>query len=956
MKKVSLILLLFFLFKRLPAQNSIGLSDIINYTNQLYAAGAQNWDIKQDENGILYFANNEGLLTFDGSYWKLYKLPNNTVVRSVEIGYDHKIYVGGQNEIGFFSPDKKGALAYTSLISVVPLKDKSFSDVWSIISYGRDIFFRTSTKIMKLNGNRFSIYPDENWRFIGLSNNQLIAQDHTNKLQVYINNSWMPYINQNVLPKDFLLTSFVPFSKDTSIITTLKNGVYFFVNNSLTEFKATALNDISKKNIYTSLNIGNNRLLLATSLDGCFVIDKKGNLIQSFSTLEGLQNNNVRHVFLDKNHNLWLGLDNGIDFIAYNNAIKEINPDRQNKGAGYAAIIHNNSLYIGTINGLYSIPLDNSKNLSLLKGIFKPIAKSQGQVWSLAEVNGELLMGHHEGAFIISNNTAQLLDNSSGFWNFFPLYKQSSTIMLAGNYQGINFYNYENGKFINSNIRARFESSRFIAMDNENVWVAHPYKGIFKINFNPPGNTTIQNYSNNKGLSSVNHYYIYKIKNRIVVPTENGFFEYNSSADIFQKSIFFEKLFGPIKTNYLKEDPNGNIWFTSEKNLGVVDFSGKEPKVIYITELTGKFLRGFEFIYPVDINNILVGGEKGFYHINYEQYRGNNNRIEVLIRTVKAINQNDSLIFGGYYSAVKTQPELNYHLNSIHFEYSSILYGQQSNIEYSYLLKNFDKNWSGWIKKTDKEYTNLPAGTYSFQVKARNNLGNESKIESYSFTILPPWYQTKWAYFIYILLFIIGNYILIIFLKRKFKTQQIKHDEEQKRLQYLHQLEMEKTDKEIVKLKYEKLEAEVQHKNKELASVAMHLVQKGELLSKIKDQMVRLKEHSKSEKSSDDLKKIINVIKDENKIDKQWEQFTVHFDNVHSDFHTALKSKHPALSAKELKLSAYLRMNLSTKEIAQLMNISIRGVEISRYRLRKKLQIPTDVNLYDFLIEATSSN
>jgi DNA-binding CsgD family transcriptional regulator len=119
--------------------------------------------------------------------------------------------------------------------------------------------------------------------------------------------------------------------------------------------------------------------------------------------------------------------------------------------------------------------------------------------------------------------------------------------------------------------------------------------------------------------------------------------------------------------------------------------------------------------------------------------------------------------------------------------------------------------------------------------------------------------------------------------------------------------------------------------------------------------MVRLKKHTGAEKDSDDLKKIINIIKDENNIDKQWEQFTIHFDNVHSDFHAALKRKYPSLSSNELKLSAYLRMNLSTKEIAQLMNISVRGVEISRYRLSKKLQVGSEISLHDFLIAATST-
>jgi ligand-binding sensor domain-containing protein/DNA-binding CsgD family transcriptional regulator len=930
-------------------QNTVGTSNIVNYKNQAYGGGSQNWDIKQDKNGILYFANNDGLLTFDGSYWKLYPLPNKTVVRSLEIGIDGKIYVGGQNEIGFFSPDARGDISYTSLLPMLPASQKSFADVWNIVTYNGDVFFRTSGKIMRLGPGGFTIYPNDDWRFLGTSNHQLIAQDHANRLWTLVNNSWQTSIDQHILPKDFLITSFVRFSGDTSMVTTLKNGVYLLSKNILTKLTSSALTGIAEKNIYKSLPIDNG-FLLATSLGGCFLMDKQGNLVQSFSTFEGLQNNNVRHLFLDKGNNLWLGLDNGIDFIAYNNAIKEITPDKENKGAGYAAIIYNDALYLGTSNGLYSMPLEHSKNISLAKGQFRPVAKTQGQVWSLAEVNGKLLMAHHEGSFIINNNTAEPFDNSSGFWNFFPLSKQPD-IMLAGNYQGINFYNFANNKFVNPDIHAHFESSRIIAVDNKNIWVAHPYKGIYKINFNPPASTTIQMYGANKGLSSVNHYYVYKIRNRIIVPTEKDFFEYDSTADSFERSAFFEKLFGDIRVNYLKEDPNGNIWFTSEKNLGVIDFSGKEPKTIYITELTGKIVRGFEFIYPIDINNIIVGGEEGFYHINYEKYRRNDNQIQVLVRTVKAL-PTDSLIFGGYVDKAKTEmPELSYRFNSMHFDYSSNLYGQQSNVEYSYFLKGFDNGWSDWFKKTDKEYTNLPAGSYTFQVKARNNLGNESAPVAYSFRILPPWYASRWAYLFYCIAGGIGIYLLSRRQKLKFKNQRVKYEEEQQQLQYLHQLEIDRNEKVIVQLKNEKLETEINHQHKELAAATMHLVQKGELLKKIREEMSGMLKNVSSKDSLEEVKRIIRMMTDNDKFDQDWEQFSFHFDRVHGDFLTSLKNKFANLTPIELKLCAYLRMNLSTKEMAQLMNISVRGVEVSRYRLRKKLNIPTEINLADFLVD-----
>ena len=166
----------------------------------------------------------------------------------------------------------------------------------------------------------------------------------------------------------------------------------------------------------------------------------------------------------------------------------------------------------------------------------------------------------------------------------------------------------------------------------------------------------------------------------------------------------------------------------------------------------------------------------------------------------------------------------------------------------------------------------------------------------------------------------------------------------------MHQLEIDKAANELVILRNEKLQAEVDFKNSELATSAMHLVQKGELLTKVKSELNRLIKVVDNEKSIGELKKMIKVLSEDDKMDKDWEHFAQHFDKVHRDFVVILKEKHPTVTGNELKLSAYLRMNLSTKEIAQLMNISVRGIEISRYRLRKKLGISSEVNLFDYLI------
>ena len=957
--KKFIILLLFPI--SLAGQNTIGLPDVINYPRLTYGAGLQNWDIRQDNSGIIYLANNEGLLSFDGKYWNLYPLPNKTIVRSVEIAPDNKIYVGGQDELGYFSPSENGRLLYRSITSLIPQKYRSFGDVWDIVALHHDVFFRTSNLIFKLTDESVAVYnaPAE-WSYMGACNDRLYAHDYKNGLLSFENNVWNPVNAPNVLAVNDPVTSILPLQKDSILITTLKNGLYILSAAGYSRMNTPATAMIEKERIYTASSINSDRIALGTSNGGVFIIDATGQLIQRFSKTEGLQNNNVLSIFHDRQGDLWLGLDNGIDFIAYNSAIKHITPSSLD-ASGYTAIIHKDHLYTGTSAGLFSVPLQPVSDLSFSKGVFSEVVNTTGQTWGLAEINGQLLLGHHEGAFIISDNTAKPIYSGTGFWNFLPLSEVfPSSRIVAGNYKGLTFFNYKNASFSpKEGIRGFEESSRFIAIDkNDNIWISHPYHGLYRVTRSPDSSYTVKLYTNTNGLPSTLNNHVYKIKNEVVVATEKGIYVYNPARDIFEPSEVYKNLLGQQSIRYLKEDTEGNIWFIHEKNLGVLEMSSKKPALIYLPELNNKMLSGFEFIYPVNEHNIFVGGEKGFFHINFEKYKNNVPELRVHVRAVRIIDTRDSLLFGGYLpisNEKKLQDEnsvqqINNNWKTIRFEYASPLFGQQNNLEYSYRLRGFNDQWSDWSNKTEKEYTNLPAGTYTFEIKVRNNLGNESIPAYYGFSILPHWYQSTWVYIIYFLAFCLVAWLFYRWNRKKFHLQQKRYEEEQKRLQYLHQLEINKAENELVALRNEKLQAEIDYKNSELATTAMHLLQKGELLTKMKTELNQVMKVLSNEKEVNELKKMIKVLTEDDKVDKDWEHFAQHFDKVHNDFVIRLKEKHTTLSGNELKLCAYLRMNLSTKEIAQLMNISVRGVEISRYRLRKKLGIASSLSLFEYLM------
>jgi ligand-binding sensor domain-containing protein/DNA-binding CsgD family transcriptional regulator/cbb3-type cytochrome oxidase subunit 3 len=835
------------------------------------------------------------------------------------------------------------------LVESIAGKDRNFGDVWNIVILNREVYFRTASKIFQLSGETITVYdaPQE-WSYLGVCGGFLYAHDFSSGLLKFESGAWKPASMKGSLPPNDPVTGVIP-SGPGILIMTLKNGIFTLFNNNLSKLPAPNNAIFSNDRIYAATAIDSQWIALATNNNGIYIIDHKGNIVQGFSKTEHLQNNNVLSIFRDRQGNLWLGLDNGIDFIAYNSPVKHITP-LMSDGSGYTATVFQNRLYAGTSNGLFSVVLQDLKDLSFSKGSFQTVAR--GQTWSLSEVNNRLLLGQHEGAFEVQGNSVSQISTQAGFWNFVPLNSiYPSPELVAGHYKGIRFFNYNASGFSPGQELPGFEeSSRFVAIDKSGfIWVSHPYHGVYRIS-KSGNNYQTKTYTHKNGLPSILNNHAYKIRNEVLIATEKGVYRYDPSKDQFVEAEFYKKLLGDQSIRYLHEDKQGNIWFIHEKQLGVVDFSKEEPKVIYLPELNGKMLSGFEFIYSLDERNIFLGGEKGFYHINYEKYKTKLPFLNVQVRKVHIIDSKDSILYGGYGGSMTEEPEIGHKFRTIIFEYASPLYGYQSNLEYSYRLKGFDDRWSEWTNKTEKEFTNLPSGNYTFEVRVRNNLGNESEVSSYSFEVLPRWFETWWAILLFVLIFLLTVYFIYRWQKEKFFLQKLRFEEEQRKLKYIHELEQNRARSELVALQNEKLEAEINFKNSEVATSAMHLVKKGELLNKIKTELTQMMKRLDNEQAVAELRRMIKSLSEDENLDKEWEGFSKHFDKVHSDFLVNLKKVHPTLTGNELKLCTYLRMNLTTKEIAQLMNISVRGVEISRYRLRKKMGLSSEVNLFDYLM------
>jgi ligand-binding sensor domain-containing protein/DNA-binding CsgD family transcriptional regulator len=937
---------------------NLGNPPVVNFSKQKFKAGTQIWDIAQSKNGTMWFANNDGLLEFEGTHWRLHRLGNGTIVRAVQVGSDENIYVGGQGDFGFFYPNRQGRLQYQSLRNLLPAASQHFGDVWDVVARKEGVFFRTNNQVFWYHDQQVTaFFPlERSLFFMGNWGKELLVQDDRNLLYVFRSDRFEP-LGSPAAFKFGTISSVLAYRPDTILVTTIKNGIFYCTGSTFEPWPTQNDHFLITNRIYCAGMLPNGKIALGTSLNGLVTLDQHRRIFQHINKKGGLQNNTVLSLFAPENGSLWLGLDNGIDFVDLKSPFSTFYPDGELQGTGYAAQVFGNKIYFGANTGLYATDWktyytpEERQRFSLVKG-------SEGQVWSLNLLDGRFLMGHHEGAFEVNGLDARKLSDIQGIWRFVTW---SPNVAVAGFYKGlVMFKKTDSGWVADKVLNGLVESSRILAKDKSGaIWMAHPYRGIYRLHVFPEKDSVAVEFFNAKqGLRSDLGNHLFKLGDEVVFASESGAYHFDDAQYRFVPNQNFDQYLGAqAHIKYLRQDDAGNIWYVTDQETGVllVENSSLDKKIrrMPIPELNDKLVGGFQFLLPVDEHNVFIATGQGFIHFDLAAYLAKDTTMRLVLQEVRLGREQDSVLFGGHRpgQADWAPCKLSYQQNSLDFFFSAPDFPAGEFVRYAHYLEGLESEWSDWDTETDASFNHLPPGEYVFHVKAKNQHGVESAVLTYPFTIEPPWYASRIAYVFYGLL-CLGGVASIIYRQRVLfeqEKQDLKdlhqHREEE------HQLNARRSEEEINRLLNEKLEAEVQFKTQELASATMHLVQKNEILNTTREGLGKLQnklsDHPDLEK---EVGRFIKMMERDLSIDADWEHFSQNFDQVHTDFIKRLSETHKHLSPNDYKLCAYLRMNLSSKEIATLLNISVRGVEASRYRLRKRLGLDTDTNLTEYLI------
>lgn len=881
---------------------------IQNFSPQDYGAASQNWDIALDEEGVAYVANNQGLLVFDGINWELLTLDKESVIRSV---YPHKgkIFTGSYQEFGYWEVQDKGCLVYNSLNPLMTDFDFQSEDFWDISSIGEVIYFRSFAAVYKFENNRISRLENTASRAMEVFKDKLvIAHSSRGLLEVSDEGEFNKLAgNSEILDGVELID--IEAAGDTLLLGS-RNALYVYHDEEVKKLENNKLNmALANFELNHIAYLNQEEIVIGTIKNGILHFDLTTGEIRNINRKAGLQNNTVLSIFENRNR-LWLAMDKGIDVIDLNAPLRFYSDNTGELGAVYDVELYQGSHYLASNTGVYK--LENGK-LSLIEG-------AGDHTWNLEVIDEVLYANHNRGTFSIQGDEFIPVDAERGSFTIKSI-PTSNKLMIA-DYTGLSIYDPKN-EIVNEIPGVDFPIKQIVFEDENTVWAAHAYEGLFKIEFGDSAGVAIERIESLDGSSNFNSR-VYKVNNQVLIYVGDQWYRFNPFKERIEK---FDQLEEYNSHRLIHKNEDYVFVNSTDGSIVITDLKGQKL-VIPPEDLQHRLVKTNENITILNDSIALISLNDGFAYINFNKLKDREAEKWISRPYIKDFSDDVK-----NYSLGKTPVVPYKHGRNITIKVGLPL---SDAAEMKYLLKG-EERLSGNVNSGILNFRNLEDGNYKLELIAIGENGL-SQTGSFAFRIASPWYLSVWMKVLYAVLIIALVFLIFLLNRQKLRKHQLKLEE---KFEKEHQERLNKLEK-------ERLMNEIDLKRKELANTTMIAAKKNEVLMEIQGELNKDKTKFSNQYR---LKHIMNKINKAVKSKDEWQIFETNFNEVHEDFFKDLLEKYPRLTSKDLKLCSYLKMNLSSKEIAPLMGISVRGVEVHRYRLRKKMALESDVNLSKFLIQ-----
>lgn len=940
----------------LAALSCMGSYPIVrSFPKKSHEGGPQTWTVANDTLGRMFFGNKNGLLVYDSDVWQLQGIDYGSTVRALLYDSEKsRLYAGGSEEFGYFSYESdSGNFSYKSLTALLPASVSSFKEIWNIFTLQKNgnVWFQSDNYLFEYDGK--SIKPFKTGERItasaSLNGRIYVALAHGGIAE--LDYGRLKNLPRGSLPANARVVEFLPYFNGVMIVTEY-HGLFTLEHGKIQPLNLGADDFLCSSQVFCAAAKDDN-YVFGTVSNGVMIINIRSGRC-TFANIEtGLQNNTVLSAYFDDDNNLWLGLDNGIDMIQVDLPYYSLLGATSRYGAGYVSLRSGDDLYLGTNQGLFVMPYSDSTTPEPPR--LKPLVS--GQIWDVKDIDGRIFVCSDAGLYVGDSRLMTRIDGIPGTWSVGEL-PQSPDYLLVSTYETFYMLHLEGGRWVNRGPVDGYNDigGRFQIDGNGDVWIAHWLKGIYRLTINPERNSFVSNqfFNQEHGLPHTRSVSLAMYDGKPVMISDGGF---SSLAADGRSIVPHKKLNAMLNTPVapmFHQSPRGDIWTISENSVTRLtrNLSGElVADSITFSPIADQIILGFENLNFINDNRMIVSMQDGFYDVNLAVSPEHRSGKQVYFRVLQAYGDSVSTLYPN--DAACDMVSLPFSMNSLRAEAVMVEYRADKAVSYSFFLENYDSGWSEYSPMSYKEYTHLPEGQYLMHVRSFNSFNRTTSEAVMTICILPPWYRSTAAKIVYLLL-VLSLLLLAYYWFRRvaFRASRQVAARKEQELEDMRRKAREESllkDYEIAELKSRHLENDVQHKTEELSNITMNVVRKNEILLDISDRLTRLSRSELSGEVSRQIAKIQSLIKENITRDDDWRNFIRTFDAAYGNFTKHLQERHPGLSPTELRVCCYLIMGLNSKEIAQLFNISYRSVEMSRYRLRKKLGLVRETSLTEYL-------
>ncbi|MCO5724936.1 ATP-binding protein [Robiginitalea marina] len=762
-----------FCLSSLPAQQQVGRPLITNYKYQEYDAAPINWWALEDDNGVMYFANQGGPLQFDGVNWR--DIDTNGSSRSMAKDDKGTIYIGGNGEFGYLVPNAVGEMKFVSLVDKIPEGDRNFADVWEIDVYKGRVIFRTEFKLYCWDGETIKVIPSEQGYHVGAIVHGVYYLRIWNRGLCYLTDEdTFELVPGGERFAGERIYAMLPYD-DKVLLGTRTQGFFLYDGKDFTPFK-TELDEVIKGILYLpGVALDDGRYVFNTFGNGAYLMDKEGNYIQKYTSENGLQDGSATFAYVDSRGVLWMPLFNGISSVNLNSPFTAVDANMGLTTTVFATYKFKETLYFSTNNGVAYLEKD-SKQVKIIPG-------TNGQVGNFFEFRNRLYAcTNGVGMFEIVGNDIKMVRADVNYDFRARLINQSTTDprrIIVEHQQGIKSFYFDEkvDQFVEESSTSKLISgSGELFETSEGVfWTNDGQEDGVMVKLVPEfidGKLDLEasqyiKYGTGQGLPDAGIGFNTIDDELFIFSGEvEKTYGYNPEANRFEERKFFfdEYLDWDRPGTQPLETSDGKVFFGTGKGILVAEKVNGEYQVTNTETFKGIQNNRIFTIYAEEPREdgsrvIWFSGPDGAI-----RYEGNleTPTIPDFHTDIRSISiAGDSLVYSGNI-ALPEDLSFSFDNNSVNFGYAAPLFIGQKEIQYSTRLTGFDSKWSDWTTQTAREYINLPPGPYTFSVKARNIYGEVSEVVSVPFSISPPWYRTWWAYG----LFALGALALLYFIVR----------------------------------------------------------------------------------------------------------------------------------------------------------------------------------------------